>query len=379
MRAYATRALPLLCIVCLLCGMLFCGAARAAEQFQPGFKTIGVWLAQDNLRLDINIWYPSVRRPSDVVYAPWELRVARNGREIEGRFPLLLLSHDSSETRFSHHETAAMLARYGFVVAALTHSGDNANAMQSLFTLRQLQDRVRQGKAALDVLLHHPDISASIDPSRIGVLGFGVGGTTALMLGGALPTANGWLNYCEQTTEGDPYCTPWARPRMEQFVHALPLKESPADTRIKAVAAVAPAYGMLFGPESLRYLYPPTLIVKAGADSINRAPLHADALHAAKPEAAFAVIEGAESSTLMSACPPSMRKDIPELCGNASPAQRRRAHKQLQTQLGQFFLKNLGQTDNLPQIPPPPQLSPPELPGPPKPQPVAPKKKGRSK
>lgn len=364
-----------LCLLCIILGIA--QKAIAAEQFHPGFKTVGVWDAEHNVRLDINVWYPSVRRPSDVVYAPWELRVARNGREAEGRFPLLLLSHDSSESRFSHHDTAAMLARYGFVVAAPTHTNDNTNAMQSLFTLRQLLDRAQQARTTLDVLVRHPDISASIDANRIGVLGFGVGGTTALMLGGALPSGSGWKEYCDQSTVGDPYCTDWAHPRMDQLIQALPLKASAADARIKAVAAIAPAYGMLFDAQGFLYFYPPALILKAGADSINRAPLHADALHTLLPAAAFAVLEGVEGSALMSACPPALRKDIPELCGKASPAQRRRIHKQLTAHLGQFFVKTLGNADTVPHIPQPPNLSPPALHGPPKPPPSPEKKKGR--
>lgn len=366
------------CIV--LCVLLSCNTtAFATERFHPGFKTIGVWLAQDNLRLDINVWYPSMQRPSDVQYSPWGLRVARNGREVGGRFPLLLLSHDSSETRFSHHETAAVLARLGFVIAAPTHSGDNTNAMQALFTLRQLQDRVRETKAALDVLLAHPDIGPNIDPNRIGVLGFGVGGTTALMLGGALPTAIDWQDYCAKAATDDPYCTAWAKPRMDQLTASLPLTISPADTRIKAVAAVAPAYGMLFVQEGLRYLYPPTLLIKAGADTINRAPLHADALYSNMPSADFAAIDGAESSTLMSQCPPPLRRDIPGLCGNATSAQRRRAQKLLQGHLGQFFIKTLGDTENLPHIPSPPDIAPPPEPQKP-PKPAQPeKKKGRAR
>lgn len=363
--------------VLVVCVMAFVpGVAGAAALFNPGFKTLGVWVEDKDLRLDINVWYPSVRKPSDVSYAPWMLQVARNGREVEGRFPLLLLSHDSSGTRFSHHETAAYLARCGFVVAAPTHKSDNADNMPHLFTLRQLLDRVEQLRAALDVVLTHPDIQNSVDPNRVGVMGFGVGGTAALMLGGALPSAEGWAGYCTTATKGDPYCTSWAAPRMRQLVNELPLKKSPADTRIKAVAAVAPAYGMLFRKDGLRWLYPPLLIVKAGEDAINRAPLHADALRSAAPVTpVFDVIEGADATTLMSACPPALHKNIPGLCGSATPAQRRTAHKQLNGQLGNFFLRTLGDAQHLPQIPAPPDLTPPPPPQEVKEKPATPEKR----
>lgn len=362
----------------LLCFVLLAlpTAGQAASAFYPGFKTLGVWQEEQNLRIDINVWYPSTRRPSDVGYGPWALQVARNGREVEGRFPLILLSHDSTGTRFSHHETAALLARSGFVVAALTHNGDNANNIPHLFTLRQVLDRVGQLRATLDVLLNHADIGHSIDADRVAVLGFGVGGTAALLLGGALPQPQGWEGYCAKAGPADPYCSTWAMPRMTTLVQQLPLKKSLADQRVRAVAAVAPAYGMLFSPGSMRYFYPPLLLVNAAGDRINKPALHVENIRASMTAASYYIsIPGIDGAGLMSACPPALQKDIPDLCGAATVAERRRAHRDLNAALSQFFLDTLGDSHNLPQIPPPPDLTPPP---PPQPEvmekPVTPKK-----
>ena len=368
LRLRAHRCGRLCGLVLLWVCVVLTGSGRAANTFQPGFRTLGVWHEDKSLRLDINVWYPSTRRPSDLSYTPWVLSAARNGREVEGRFPLLLLSHDSVGSRFSHHETAALLARSGFVVAAPTHIGDNTNDMSQLFTLRQVEDRVNQLRSMLDVLLQHPDVSASIDPERVGAIGFGVGGSAVLLLGGALPQPQGWEGYCAKAGPADPYCSTWALPRMCQFAAQLPLKKSLADTRIRAVAAVAPSYGMFFTPEALRYLYPPLLLIRADADTINRAPLHADAVQNSLRElgkaSRFTAIADIDAAGLMSPCPPALQKDIPELCGRATLNQRRKAHRELNTALGDFFLDTLGDSLNLPQIPAPPDLTPPPPPQP---------------
>lgn len=333
---------------------------RAAESFHPGFKTLGIWMPEKNLRLDINVWYPSVRLPFEVNYSPWSFQAARNGKEVPGRFPLLLLSHDSSGTRFSYHETAAYLARSGFVVAAPTHDGDNMDDMSKLFTLEQLTDRARQLGATLDTVLSQPSIASSIDPNRVGVIGFGIGGTAALLIGGALPDGTGWAAYCSRVGAADAYCSDWAASRMARLVAELPLKTSPADARVKAVAAVAPGYGMLFSRESMRYFYPPLLLIRAGKDAINRSPLHADAILAALSRAAeFRTLDQADATSLMSACPPELQQDLPELCGDLSPEERRRIHGRLNPMLARFFLGTLGDPGKLPQIPPPPNLTPP--------------------
>lgn len=334
--------------------------ARAEfETLYPGVKTLGIWLPESNVRLNINVWYPSVRKPAVVNYNPWKIFAARNGKEAVGRFPLILLSHDSPASRFSHHTLAAFLARSGFVVVAPTHHGDNSNDMQSLFTLRQLTQRVAQLKVTLDTVLRHPETMHLVDPERIGIVGFGTGATTALLLGGALLDKGGWPGYCEKAGSDDPYCSAWASARMNGFVDALPLKHSLADQRIKAVVAVAPAYGMLFSQKSLAYFYPPLLLVSAEKDNINRAPFHADALRGLFSKVPqFFTLKDADAASLTAPCPPGFQRDLPELCNSVSPESRLRIHAGLESLLGRFFLSTLGDRHNLPIIPPPPDLNP---------------------
>ncbi|MEG2172957.1 MAG: dienelactone hydrolase family protein [Desulfovibrionaceae bacterium] len=355
-RVFCTPGLLLMCL--FLCALP--SPARAEfENLYPGIKTLGIWLPENNVRLNINVWYPSVRKPTVVNYNPWKILASRNGKEAVGRFPLLLLSHDSPGGRFSHHDLAVFLARSGFVVVAPTHHGDNTNNMQNLFTLRQLTQRVIQMKATLDTVLRHPETMQHIDPDRIGIVGFGTGGSTALLMGGALLSKEGWAGYCAKASKGDPYCTPWASARMRTLLEKLPLKVSLADQRIKAVAAVAPAYGMLFSKASLKYFYPPLLLISAGKDTINRAPWHADALRelfSTAPQ--FFTLKNADAASLMAACPPSFQRDLPELCNSVSQAERLNIHHELETLLARFFLETLGDRQHLPSIPPPPNLTP---------------------
>lgn len=343
-----------------LCLAFSTGAVAAQfETLHPGIKTIGIWLPDANVRLNVNVWYPSVRKATLVNYNPWKIIAARNGKEAVGRFPLLLLSHDSSGERFSHHSLAALLARSGFVVVAPTHHGDNTNNMQNLFSLQQLTQRVAQLKTTLDTVLQHPETMHSIDPDRIGILGFGTGGTAALLMGGALLSKDGWADYCAKAGSADSYCAPWAAGRMNTLVQGLPLKASLADQRIKAVAAIAPAYGMLFTKQSLQYFYPPLLLVRAENDSVNRSPWHVDALRglfAKVPQ--FYVLPGADAASLTAPCPPAFQRDLPEQCNSVSPAERTTIHSHLERVVSKFFLQILGDRTNLPTIPPPPDLTP---------------------
>ena len=350
--------LPLLCLVLgALCLAAADSALAAAEQSaRVGFKTLGLWHAHNNTRADLAVWYPAGRAPSELHYGPWTIKAARNAKELPGRFPLIIISHDSPGTRFSHHGSAEALAKSGFVVATLTHRGDNMDDMSHLFTLEQIRRRAAQIHAVLDTLFSNPETRGFIDARRIGVVGFGAGGSVALLLGGARLDGRHWPKYCGRAEADDPYCSPWAASRMSALAASLPLPRPLTDARVKAIAAVAPAYGMLFTKESLAELRIPTLILRAENDHINRSPLHAEAIRDGMPHAStYAVITGADGAALMSACPPVVLRDLPELCSRVSVEKRMHIHHQLNALLIRFLLAQLGQAlpDEQPALAPP--------------------------
>ena len=349
-------ALPALCLGILL----FSFSHARADFYQVGFRTLGQWDAENGLRLDVNLWYPSVRPARDIQYGPWEISAARGGKAVEGRFPLILLSHDTAGSRFSYHDTAAWLAACGFVVAAPTHPGDNMDNMDLLLTWEQLESRTRELSGLITFLLNDQEAEPTIDHERIGILGFGAGGTAALLLGGALPDCEGWKDYCAQAGKNDMYCNVWAQNRMDGLCLNLPLTKSPADPRIKAVAAVAPGFGMLFGRASFRWFYPPLLLVAASGDNLNKTSLHARIIYECTgKKARWLVLDKADAGALMAPCPPALAAELPELCRSVSQKDRETVHKNMFAALSDFFLHYLGSGKNLPSIPAPPDLSPP--------------------
>lgn len=332
----------------------------AAEAYKAAFRTLGEIAGDPPLRLDINVWYPGNRAPRELNYSPWTLYAARNSQPAEGRFPLIILSHATSGTRFSYHDTAARLASRGFVVAAPTHARDSMQNMDDLFTWPQLENRVRELTAVIDLLLADKDLAGCIDPGRIGALGFGTGATATLLLGGALPDCAPWAKYCTIAGASDAYCSNWVRGKIDALCTSFPLKSSLADPRIKAIAAVAPGYGMLFGPTSFRYFYPPLLLVIAEAEKVDKAELHAKAI-ARLPDLKAIVLElpEADAGALMAPCPPAIAAELPELCLSVSAETRANISRRLNNALTDFFLNHLGSASSVPQIPEPPALAPP--------------------
>lgn len=339
--------------------LLIYPASCLGQVFQPGFRTMGMRSEEPAIRIDISIWYPTLRQPKDLQYPPWTINSALNAKPAEGRFPLLVLSHASPADRFAYHNLASFLAREGFIVAAPTHRNDWMNNMDSLFTWAQLADRVRDINAVISTLLSEKDFAACLDQNRIGVIGFGSGGAAALLLGGALPTASIWAEYCPKAGKKDVYCSSWAQEKMNAMCANFPIRRSLANPRIKAVAAIAPGFGMLFGSDSFRYFYTPLLLVCAGKDQFNTPRLHCEPIaRILGSKARILELPTADENALIAPCPPALAEELPELCQSVTIQERNAVHQKLSQALLAFFEHYLGVTGNIPIIPDPPDLEP---------------------
>ncbi len=321
-------------------------AALAQEvNFSPAFKTIGYWDSAKALRVDVNVWYPTTSKPSTAAYGPWRLRVVRYGKAVEGRFPLIVLSHDSTASRFSYHDTAAFLASSGFVVMAPEHASDNFQNMQDAFSWQQLAKRMQEIRTVLDIASSHKDVESMVDMKRVGLLGFGTGATSSLVLGGAMLDAGGWKNYCVQVPQSMAYCNTWAQGHVEKMLGTLPsFGQSFVDGRIKALAAVSPKYDFLLTGKALQVITRPLLVLEAEHD-LNKKVWNAyDTAEIFPAQTEFFSIDNIDVRDFMAACPAELRKDLPDLCGKASIENRQKAHESMQGHLIHFFLQHLGQS-----------------------------------
>ena len=75
--------------------------------------------------LEAGIWYASDAPTSSQRLGPYTQTVAM-AVEVAGRgLPLVVMSHGAGGSFQDHYDTALALAEAGFVVAAVTHTGDN--------------------------------------------------------------------------------------------------------------------------------------------------------------------------------------------------------------------------------------------------------------
>ncbi|MDR2488161.1 MAG: dienelactone hydrolase family protein [Desulfovibrio sp.] len=217
------------------CRLFFCVALLGAFPCFPsrggmtsiwysvGMRTFGVWEPDVGERFDFSVWYPGTVSQTERVREGWIVEASKRGRIIPGFYPVILISHDTSSDRFANNDVAASLASGGFIVISPTHMGDNQNDSADLYTARLLRARPRHLLRALETVLDSPEFAPYTDESRIGLLGVGFGGITALQLAGAIPDPSLFTRHCAGAPVTDAFCAPWAAQRLLHLVSEMHL------------------------------------------------------------------------------------------------------------------------------------------------------------
>jgi predicted dienelactone hydrolase len=105
--------------------------------------------------LVVGIWYPSEGQASPQLLGMFSQTVVADAKVLGNRLPLVLISHGTGGSFTSHYDTALALAQAGFVVAAVTHTGDNNSDQSYAGNRKDLIDRPRQIKRVLTELPSH--------------------------------------------------------------------------------------------------------------------------------------------------------------------------------------------------------------------------------
>lgn len=248
--------------------------------------------------------------------------------------PLVVISHGSVGSETGHQDTAEALADAGFVVAALTHPGDNYRDMSRSLALT---NRPPQVSALISFMTEEWGGARGVDATRIGAFGFSAGGFTVLTLAGAESDARSILDHCAGHPEFF-LCT-LVTP---QSLDAPGWRPRGADPRVKAIVAAAPGFGLSFSDASLRDVRIPVQLWQAEEDQILVAPYHVEPVRdRLLAEVDYHLVPGALHHDFLAPCTPEMRATLPELC-RSTPGFDRTAFKQTFNQnVVRFFSRAL--------------------------------------
>jgi predicted dienelactone hydrolase len=306
----------------------------AAPAFAAGFERVTV-PDPDGPPLEAGIWYPSEAPASSQPLGLYQQTVATGGAVAGRNLPLIVMSHGSGGSFEGHYDTALALVEAGFVVAAVTHTGDNYRD-HSGFT--RVENRPRHIKALVDYMLAswpHHDL---LDPARIGMFGFSAGGFTALVAIGGVPELGRGAEYCAT------YPDEWACRKIKEFggdSRAIPTAFV-HDPRIAAAVIAAPAIGYSFTKEALAGIKAPIQLWRGDSDEVLPHPRHAQHVYdglPAKPE--YHVVPNAGHFAFLAPCTPMAERYAAEICRDPAGFDRAAFHREFNPAVVAFFKAKL--------------------------------------
>jgi len=318
--------------VCLLVCALSVSAQPAAG---VGFRFMQVPASSDSAAapaMKAVLFYPAAVPTGTATLGPLEIDAQSEVPPAEGRWPLVVISHGTGASMFSHHDSAAALARAGFMVAAIEHPGDNFRDRRAQGSDLTYAGRTLHVRQLLDHLTTQPALAARIDMERVGVFGFSAGGYTALMLAGAEADFSRLPDFCQSQPEAV-FCAAGGQMRRS----SPPLQPQP-DTRIDAAFVIAPLGQPLFSEQALAAVKTPVYLYSAAADSSLPADNHARYVrnHLGNLAGETELIAG-DHFVFLAPCSDKLAEQAPVLCQDDEGVDRRAIHQQMNRQAVAFF------------------------------------------
>lgn len=298
----------------------------------PGIAFLADDPAQER-PLSLSIWYPgeagaSVLIGGNAVFAGTS--AAPDASVAGGPFPLVVLSHGGLRSAANSGAwLGALLASSGFLVVEI-----NAPAAETAqAAVDEIWHRPRDISRALDMMLGDPVWAGHVDPARISVVGFALGGTAALTVAGAEFDAVDYLRACSGPKVEGPDCAWYAAQDVTlESVDQVQLGQMGQDSRVVSAIAIAPEYQSAFqgGVDAAGTA---VLIVALGGQAVPDMP-HARhvSIHDAQAFDAFALCTDAGPPILLE------EGENPALCG-AGQKTRARVHQEIADAIRDFLAR----------------------------------------
>lgn len=317
------------------------GAARAQRlDHGVGFQ----WSAAPDpgdRPLKLAIWYPSEAPAQPTQLGPYRLNLAMDGPPSGHALPLVVISHGLGGSPLDSSNLAVRLAEAGFVVVAVTHTGDNYQDRSSSFSPRNFLDRPRHVTKVIDFMLGGWPGHGVIDPHRIGLFGHSAGGATGLIAVGGQFDWRRIGAYCRphaaQCRHAPEPPTGEAGSAESSDPAAAPI--AAADPRIRAVVVAAPALTQAFQPQSLARVTVPVQVWAATHDVI--APDAALLPSRLPPGIEFRLVPNAGHFSFLAPCNAAVMASAPQICSDPPGFDRAEFQRRFTQEVVRFFEANL--------------------------------------
>ncbi len=320
----------------LLCSLAAMAVICTATQAQAaGFQFLEVPSDSKGPALKGAVWYPCAQAAGKLDLGRMQLPATVNCPVLGQHLPMVVISHGTGGSFAGHHDTAEALADAGFVVAAISHPGDNFQDLSRQGHLSAFLTRPVDMQRLVDYMTTQWAARAQLDPQAIGFFGFSRGGYTGLVAGGAVPDYRVGQRMCEHVDF--PLC------------QELKAKELPAlpnsDPRIKAAVIADPL--SLFGPTSLQGVRIPVQLWSSELGGDGVALPSVEAVRDGLPQLnAYQVAKHAGHFIYLAPCSATQMQALPDICKDPEGVDRAAFHAQFNAKVLAFFQAQLKPATN---------------------------------
>ncbi|MBS0616081.1 MAG: dienelactone hydrolase family protein [Verrucomicrobia bacterium] len=259
---------------------------------KTGVVTLRLNDLERNRPLITEVWYPvDEQAPAKPIAGMWvrcpEARDAPISKAA-AKYPLILMSHGNGGDKTNNAWLAEVLAANGYIVAACDHYGNTwNNKIPDCFI--KIWERPKDISFVIGAILDQFPYKESIDPQKIGFIGYSLGGVTGVWLAGGQMYGFEKLDVSVIPKGQIP---PFVTPEMIASTDFSPVKNSYRDSRIGAFFLMAPALGNLFDPISLQKIQVPVHIVASEGDDLVPPEKNAKVLASKMSKGALTLIPG---------------------------------------------------------------------------------------
>lgn len=327
-----------------------------------GIRKISIASPQRGTNLAVTIWYPAGEGGERTLVGDSRLfkgtAAFANAPVALGPHPLILLSHGSGGRIDDLGWLASGLVEAGFIVAGPNHPGTTSGDSTPIDTPK-LWERTQDLSTLLTFLTSDPQWGGRIAHEKIGVLGFSLGGATAMEISGARAELEAYARYCE-TYGTMPDCVWFAGGKgyvkgeavasekvALRKIDKARFEQSNLDPRIKAAVLIDPSVAQAFKPESLKDIVIPMHFINLGRPGTIPVAVIADGLAKLVAQASYEQVDDAVHFSFLAECRDGGAEllrslgDEDRLCDDGGTRTRADIHRQLRQMITAAFARSL--------------------------------------
>lgn len=352
MRSWIVKGLAglLVLIASIFGAATFLDTTERPPEFEaPGYALVEMKVSGRALPVKLHLWYPTDSDAQPALIGQNGLfygsHIRADAPPLPGKLPVVVLSHGSGGNAERLGWLAGYLAHQGMIVAAPDHPGTTSGDSDPFLTPLVWQ-RTGDLSAALDLLQTAPPVGLQPDMDRVAVVGFSLGGYTALGLGGVRVTKAAFIAHCAAEPTA-PDCV-WMVEAGVDFtaIDATLYDADHGDPRVKAVVAIDPALVKAIDPAPLSALAVPYLLVNLGEPATLHPSMDLSALASAIPDATYLAVPGARHFSFLAECSTLGVIIIgiageDNICSDAGLRDRGVIHGELRAAIGGFLRQHL--------------------------------------